>query len=107
VGAAAVGRLRAVPVAVNPVGRWMFLVAPGAVLRPELRESHDAVLHGPGSWIPAPPTRTPAGRIRWEVHPADVDWRAPDARAVQQILAAPGRRPATFASTTRQLRTAA
>jgi hypothetical protein len=41
------------------------------------------------------------------VHPAEVDWRAPDARPVQQILAAPGRRPATFASTTRQLRTAA
>jgi hypothetical protein len=107
VGTAALRRIRTAPVAVNPDGRWMFLVAPGAALRPELARQHDVVLHGRGSWIPAPPTRTPGGRIRWQVHPAEVGWRMPDSRALQQILALPGRRPATFASTGRRLRTAA
>src|SRR5262245_2760129 len=106
VGVAAVQRLRTVPVAADPAGRWMFLVAPGATLVPELRESRDTVLHGAGSWIPAPPTRTPAGRVRWEVHPAQVGWRAPDARVLQQVLVEPTR-SATFGSTTRHLRTAA
>jgi bifunctional DNA primase/polymerase-like protein len=105
VGAAAVQRVRTVPVAVDPVGRWMFLVASGATLDPDLRASHDTVLHGPGSWIPAPPTRTPGGRIRWELHPAAVGWHIPDARVLQQVLAAPMRLP--LAPTTRELRTAA
>ena len=118
VGAAAVQRVRTVPVAVDPLGRWMFLVASGTAVDPDLRVSHDTVLHGPGSWIPAPPTRTPAGRIRWEVHPAEVGWRMPDARVLQQVLAAPahlpepmGARqalaPEVFARTSRELRTAA
>ena len=108
VGAAAVQRVRTVPVAVDPVGRWMFLVASGATLDPDLSASHATVLHGAGSWIPAPPTRTPGGRIRWEVDPAEVGWHLPDARVLQQVLAAPTRLSGdTFGPTARQLRTAA
>ena len=74
------------PVAVTPAGRWMFLVAPGQSLRPELAAHLDVVMHGPGSWIPAPPTRTPHGRVRWEIAPAGVDWRLPDPYEVQKRL---------------------
>jgi hypothetical protein len=98
------------PVAVTPVGRWMFLVQAGDALRPELSAQLDVVMHGRGSWIPAPPTRTPDGRVRWEVPPAATGWRLPDPYAVQRLLLAhqrpPGRVP-TFASTTRGLRRAA
>ena len=86
----------------------MFLVASGATLDPDLSASHATVLHGAGSWIPAPPTRTPGGRIRWEVDPAEVGWHLPDARVLQQVLAAPTRLSGdTFGPTARQLRTAA
>jgi hypothetical protein len=90
------------PVAVTPVGRWMFLVEPGDALRPELSAQADVVHHGPGSWIPAPPTRTLDGRVRWEVPPAVTDWRLPDPYAVQKALLAHRRdsRIPTFASTT-------
>jgi hypothetical protein len=74
------------PVAVTPAGRWMFLVAPGQSLRPELAAHLDVVMHGPGSWIPAPPTRTPHGPVRWEVAPAGVHWRLPDPYEVQHRL---------------------
>jgi Bifunctional DNA primase/polymerase, N-terminal len=76
------------PVAVTPDGRWMFLVTAGDSLRPELAAHLDVVLHGPGSWVPAPPTRTPLGRVRWEVHPAVNGWRLPDPYAVQASLLA-------------------
>ena len=98
------------PVAVAPGGRWMFLTEPGDVLRPELAAHLDVVMHGPGSWIPTPPTRTPDGRVRWEIPPAATEWRLPDAYAVQKVLVAHQRPPArvpTFASTTRGLREAA
>jgi len=78
------------PVAVAPTGRWMFLVAPGDGLRPELAAQHDVVLHGTGSWIPAPPTRTPAGAVRWRVSPAACGWQIPDSYAVQRLLVAAG-----------------
>jgi hypothetical protein len=82
----------------------MFLVAPGDSLRPELAAHLDVVLHGPGSWVPAPPTRTPLGRVRWEVHPAVTGWRLPDPYAVQAALLAdapphPGRSGITAVST--------
>lgn len=89
------------PVAVAPTGRWMFLVEPGDCLRPELSAQLDVVLHGPGSWIPAPPTRTPGGRIRWETHPAVTSWQLPHSYAVQKVLVSqlrPSTRPATFSS---------
>lgn len=74
------------PVAVAPTGRWMFLVTSGDTLRPELAARLDVVMHGAGSWIPAPPTRTPAGRVRWQVSPATIGWELPDAYAVQSTL---------------------
>ncbi len=76
------------PVAITPTGRWMFLTTPGDGLRPDLAARLDLVLHGRGSWIPAPPTRTPHGRIRWHVHPAAMAWRLPASYAVQRVLAA-------------------
>lgn len=75
------------PIALTPLGRWMFLVRPGAELHPELAAHHDVVLHGPGSWIPAPPTRTPDGRVRWLVAPHECGWRLPDSWQVQWAMA--------------------
>ena len=106
VGVAAAKDVRTGPVAVSPDGRWMFLVAPRTSLRPELGARLDAVLHGPGSWIPAPPTRTPLGRIRWDVRPAAVGWRIPESRTLQQALVSQ-LPPAIYAATGRHLRTAA
>jgi Bifunctional DNA primase/polymerase, N-terminal len=86
------------PVAVTPAGRWMFLVRPGAPLRAELAERLDVVRHGPGSWIPAAPSRTPDGPVRWAVSPDEARWRLPEAATVQAMLvdalAATGHRPA-------------
>jgi len=75
------------PVAVTGAGRWMFLVRPGTRLRPELAERPDVVRHGAGSWIPAPPTRTTEGRVRWLIDPEEVRWRLPDPVLVQAKLA--------------------
>jgi len=89
------------PVAVAPAGRWMFFVEPGDELRAELADQTDVVLHGHGSWVPAPPTRTLDGRIRWEVPPAVTEWRLPHPYAVQKALLAhqrPALRVPTFAT---------
>jgi hypothetical protein len=74
------------PVAVTPIGRWMFLVRPGDPLRPELADCLYVLQHGPGSWIPAPPTRLPEGAVRWMVAPERIGWRLPDSSALQGIL---------------------
>jgi hypothetical protein len=74
------------PVAVTSTGQWMFLVRPGDRLHPELARHHNVVLHGAGSWIPAPPVRMPQGVIRWVVAPHETEWRLPDARVVQSTL---------------------
>jgi hypothetical protein len=74
------------PVAVTPDGRWMFLVRPGDPLRPELDACLYIVRHGPGSWIPAPPTRLVEGTVRWEVAPEETNWHLPDSYAVQNLL---------------------
>jgi len=87
-GAPAARSGRTGPVAVAPTGEWMFLVAPGDGLRPELASRLDVVLHGRGSWIPSPPTQTPLGRVRWEVTPESVRWRLPSTYVVQEALAA-------------------
>lgn len=86
------------PVAVTPTGRWMFLVRPGEPLRPELAECSDIVRHGPGSWIPAPPTLLPEGPVRWAVSPEETRWRLPESRLLQRLLLdardpAPAHRP--------------
>jgi len=86
--ASAVGRLVARmiqgPVAVAPRERWMFLVRPGEALRPDLADQASIVLHRTGSWIPAPPTPLPGGRVRWAVSPDRYGWLLPSATEVQQ-----------------------
>jgi hypothetical protein len=74
------------PVAVTPDERWMFLVRPGADLRPELARCLDVVRHGTGSWVPAAPSRTPDGPVRWVVSPDEVHWRLPEPDAVQELM---------------------
>ena len=74
------------PVAVSPGGRWMFLVSPGEKLRPELENCLDVVRHGPGSWIPAAPSRMSEGPVWWAVPPEQTLWRLPDSGAVQAML---------------------
>jgi len=82
------------PVAVTPLGRWMFLVGPGGSLHPDLGGHHDVILHGSGSWIPAPPVRTQHGRVRWVVAPHETDWNLPDPASAQATLVAALPRPA-------------
>ena len=74
------------PVAVTPTGRWMFFVQAGHSLLPELYQHHDVVLHGLGSWVPAPPSPQLGGRIRWEITPEAHNWRAGDTYAVQRLM---------------------
>jgi hypothetical protein len=74
------------PVAVAGDGRWMFLVRPGHGLRPELLGRPGIVLHGYGSWIPAPPSRQLGGRATWRVAPEEPDWRLGDPYVVQLLL---------------------
>jgi hypothetical protein len=64
----------------------MFLVRPGAALRSELDDCLDVICHGRGSWIPAAPSRTPDGPVRWAVSPDQVHWRLPASEAVQAML---------------------
>ncbi|NJP32976.1 bifunctional DNA primase/polymerase [Micromonospora thermarum] len=74
------------PVLATPTGRWMFLVRPGDPLRPELDHCFHVVRHGPGSWIPAPPTRLPEGTVRWVVAPERARWQLPDSYLLQNTL---------------------
>jgi hypothetical protein len=74
------------PVAVTAAGRWMFFVRPGQPLCSELDHRIDVVRHGPGSWVPAAPSRLAEGPIRWAVAPERTRWRLPDPRAVQAQL---------------------
>jgi hypothetical protein len=100
------------PVAVTPTGRWMFLVRPGEELRPELATCLDVLRHGRGSWIPAGPSRTPEGPVRWAVAPEHTGWHLPASATVQTMLVdaldALGRRPRqpVTASVPRQMSTA-
>jgi hypothetical protein len=98
------------PVAVTPAGRWMFLVRPGLPLRRELEVCLDVVRHGRGSWVPAAPSRTPEGPVRWAVSPDQVDWRLPEPDAVQAMLVdglgTLGRRGVPAVAVPRQLSTA-
>jgi len=71
------------PIAVAPGLRWMFLVRAGVALAGELAEHPSVVLHRGGSWIPAPPTPLPDGRVRWVRTPESCDWRLPGVDEVQ------------------------
>jgi hypothetical protein len=74
------------PVAVTPGDRWMFFVRPGHGLLPELVQHQDVVLHGLGSWVPAPPSPQFGGRIRWESAPEEHNWRPAEPYAVQRLM---------------------
>lgn len=76
------------PVAMTPTGRWMFFVRPGAWLWPELSSLPDVVMHTHGSWVPAPPVRSPDGSVRWVMSPRESQWRLPDPDHVQAMLIA-------------------
>jgi hypothetical protein len=98
------------PVAATPAGRWMFLVRPGTLLRPELDRRLDVVRHGHGSWVPAAPSRMPDGPVRWAVAPDETGWRLPESAIVQarlvDALAATGHRPvASVPTVPRQMST--
>lgn len=75
------------PLAATDTGRWMLLVRPGGPLRPELAERDEVVLHGWGSWVPAPPSPGLSGCTRWLVSPTEVGWTLPDPNPVQAGLA--------------------
>jgi hypothetical protein len=81
-----------VPIAATPTGRWLFLTAPGEPLHSVLAEREDVVLHGPGSWIPLPPSAFLHGIVHWRVRPEVCAWDLPDSQVVQDAMtrAVPG-----------------
>lgn len=72
------------PVAVAAPHRWMFFVRTGVALHPDLAGTPSVVLHGRGSWVPAPPTPLAEGPVHWEVPPARCDWQPADPAVVQR-----------------------
>jgi hypothetical protein len=57
--------------------RWHFYLSRGSVDAEKVARIGGRLHHGPDDWIPAPPSRTPAtGRVRWNVHPMQTQWRA-------------------------------
>jgi len=44
------------------------------------------VLHGQGSWVPAPPSPQFGGRVRWELAPETHNWRPAEPYAVQALM---------------------
>ncbi|WP_433209250.1 bifunctional DNA primase/polymerase [Dactylosporangium sp. CS-047395] len=74
------------PVAVAPGDRWMFLVLPGHGVLPELAAQAGVVLHGQGSWVPAPPSQQFGGRVRWELAPETHNWKPAEPYAVQALM---------------------
>jgi len=109
IGLRAVAAEKRGPVAVAANGRWLFFVRPGLPLRSELDRCFDVVLHGPGSSVPAPPSRLPAGDVRWAVRPGKIHWRLPEPAGVQALLVDAlgplGHRPAGQEHVPRQLST--
>lgn len=56
--------------------RWHFYLSPGSVDAEKVTEVGGALRHGPDDWIAAPPSCTPtSGRVRWNVHPMQTQWR--------------------------------
>jgi hypothetical protein len=67
--------------------RRIFWVARGLRLDPELTAAGFRV-RGADAWVPAPPTLTRGGPIRWAVPPEQVSWRPADLAAVRDTLEA-------------------
>lgn len=56
--------------------RWHFYLSPGSVDVEKATHAGGILHHGPEGWIAAPPSRTPStGRVRWNVHPLQTQWR--------------------------------
>ncbi|MQA14391.1 MAG: DNA primase [Pseudonocardiaceae bacterium] len=75
-----------VPIAANPAGRWLFPVAGGAAIRPELAGHPGVVLHGRGSWAALPPSPLMAGVVHWRVKPDVCGWQLPRLADVEHAL---------------------
>jgi hypothetical protein len=72
-----------VPLAATPTGRWWFPVSPGGPDLPESLVDADAIRHGAGSWVIAPPSECADGLVHWRVQPASCGWRLPPSELVQ------------------------
>lgn len=81
-------RLRGVPVPIvaTPDGRWYFLTRGDQQLCGELAADPEVRLHGPGSWMPMPPTIFRQGVVHWRVKPQVCGWQLPGPEAVQDAL---------------------
>ncbi|MGH3973380.1 MAG: hypothetical protein ACRDS9_08640 [Pseudonocardiaceae bacterium] len=56
--------------------RWHFYLTPGSVDAEKVASVGGTLHHGPDGWVAAPPSRTPTtGRLRWNVHPMQTQWR--------------------------------
>ena len=77
-----------VPAAVLPTGRWLLLTTPPPDSpTPDLPGGVAGVVwHGPGSYIPLPPSTLARGPVRWVHAPWVTDWALPDTQAVLDAL---------------------
>ncbi|HEX3787606.1 MAG TPA: bifunctional DNA primase/polymerase [Pseudonocardiaceae bacterium] len=75
------------PIAATPSGKWLFLTTPGQQrLHTDLAEHDGVVLHGPGSWIPMPPSAFLHGIVHWRVSPEVCGWDLPKPITVQRAM---------------------
>lgn len=76
------------PVVATPSRSCLFLVqASDEPLQPELAAAANVQLHGPGSWLPLPPTRRHGVPYRWQVTPSATEWALPTSADIQRALA--------------------
>jgi hypothetical protein len=61
------------PIAALPDGQWLMFIEAGQP--PEPPPGHPMGYHGPGSWVPLPPTHLDQGQLRWHIDPASTGWR--------------------------------
>ncbi|MBQ0928624.1 bifunctional DNA primase/polymerase [Saccharopolyspora endophytica] len=75
------------PVAVTPVGSWVFFVREDDVpLNPELVADAPGRWYASGSWIPLPPTRRDGLPYRWKVSPEATGWVLPTSSQLQSAF---------------------
>jgi hypothetical protein len=56
-----------------PEGHWLFFVE--AAQPPEQPPGRAVHYHGPGCWLPLPPTRIGRRQMSWHIDPASIGWR--------------------------------
>jgi hypothetical protein len=61
------------PIAKLPDGQWLLFVEAGQP--PEPLPGHPMRYHGPGGWVPLPPTHLEQGQLTWHIDPASSGWR--------------------------------